>query len=554
MRIDCGTEDFLLDSNRQFHAHLERLGVPHEYEEFPGAHEWSYWDLHVQEAIRFHARHLNIAVSPDETLRSEFNSFDSSIPRPEYDRRRSGRAWCTSAWAASTARTSAVYAEDLFHSGHALEWGLCGVGLLPHDSRMRDAMLSQDCFYTLVERSRQGDSARIVGAITGFLFAPGNVEAVLEKMAAPETKIVSLTITEGGYYLRSGTGELDAAHPDIQHDLARPQQPRCSFGFLLEALERRRRGGQAPFTVMSCDNIQSNGDTLKAMLLAMAELRDPALANWMARNCLFPNSMVDRITPATTSEHRQMVSEKFGIEDAWPVMAEGFKQWVIEDRFVQGRPAWEHAGAQLTNDVLPYEKMKLRLLNASHQALCYIGLLLGYEFVHEAMEDEDIRALVKYLMDREATPLLPQVRGVDLEDYKATLLERFANPAIGDQLARIAIYGSSGLPKFVLPSIEEQLQRGGPIALLSFTVASWFRALQGRDEQGREIPLRDPMAARLSEIAQAAGRDPAPLLAQRDIFSESLASSPEFVRHVHEFGSLFHERGARATLAEALRR
>jgi mannitol 2-dehydrogenase len=233
-------------------------------------------------------------------------------------------------------------------------------------------------------------------------------------------------------------------------------------------------------------------------------------------------------------------------------MTETFKQWVIEDHFVLGRPRWETVGAQMTGHVEPYEKMKLRLLNASHQALCYIGLLLGYEFVHQAMADEDIHRLVKLLMDREVTPILPPVPGVDLEEYKATLLERFANPAIRDQLSRIGIYGSSGMPKFVLPSIEEELRRGGPTTLLCFTIACWLRTLNGRDEQGQEISLKDPMAPQLQGLAQAGGKDPTVLLASRAIFSEALASSPEFVDRVRRFLESFYDRGARATLADAL--
>lgn len=480
--------------------------------------------------------------------------LDSSVQVPRYDRRQIGQGIVHIGVGGFHRAHQTVYTEDLFNKGHDLEWGFCGVGLLPHDSRMRDVLLTQDCLYTLVERGIEGDKSRVVGSIVNYLFAPDDREAVLEKMASPATKIVSLTITEGGYYVHSGTGEFDATHPDIRHDLEHRHQPRCSFGFLLESLHRRRRRGQAPFTLMSCDNIQGNGDTLKTMLLSFAELRDPTLANWMATHCLFPNSMVDRITPATTDEHRQLVREKFGIDDGWPVMTEAFKQWVIEDRFVQGRPQWENVGAQITNDVLPYEKMKLRLLNASHQALCYIGVLLGYEFVHQTMEDEEIRLLVQRMMDREVTPILPAVPGIDLEQYKATLLERFANPAIHDQLSRIGTYGSSGIPKFLLPSIGEQLQRGGPIEMLSFVVACWFRFLNGTDDQGREMEMKDPMASRLREIAQKAGKDPAPLLALRGIFSEELANSPEFVRLVRQFLSSFYERGARATLAEALRR
>lgn len=483
---------------------------------------------------------------------SSLPSLDPSIPAPRYSRRQVGQSIVHIGVGGFHRAHQAVYAQDLFHQGGDLRWGICGVGLLPHDRRMRDAIAEQDCLYTLVERGIDGDSAQVVGSIQDFLFALDARQAVLEKMASEETKIVSLTITEGGYYI-SGSGQFDGAHPDIVHDLEHPREPACSFGFLLEALDRRRQRGMAPFTIMSCDNIQSNGDTLKAMLTAFAELRDPALASWIGRNCLFPNSMVDRITPATTDEHRALVSQKFGIEDACPVVCESFRQWVIEDLFTQGRPEWQRVGAQLTMDVLPYEKMKLRLLNASHQALCYIGLLLGHDLVHQAMQDEDIRALVKYLMDREVSPLLPPVPGVDLEEYKATLVERFSNPAIRDQLARISTYGSSGMPKFVLPSIQEALASGAPITLLAFTVASWLRALNGRDDAGRQLDLRDPMASRLRTLAQAAGPDPTPLLAQREIFSEELAGSPEFLRLVREFLALFYERGARAALAEAVR-
>jgi mannitol 2-dehydrogenase len=442
--------------------------------------------------------------------------------------------------------------DDLFEQGGDPRWGYCGVGLLEHDARMRDVMRSQDCLYTLVERSLEGDKARIIGSIVEFLFAPEDPQKVIEQLASPETRIVSLTITEGGYYTDQSTGELDASHPDIQHDLAHPHEPRCSFGYLLEAFDRRRARGLPPFTLMSCDNIQSNGEVARKMLTAFAELRDPGLRNWLSETSIFPNSMVDRITPATTDEHRALVAEKFGIDDGWPVMTESFKQWVIEDRFEHGRPAWERVGAQMTTDVLPYEKMKLRLLNASHQALCYIGMLLGYQLVHETMGDEDIRKLVGKMMDDEVTPVLSAVPGVDLKEYKKTLIERFANPAIRDQLSRIGIYGSSGIPKFVLPSVEEQLERGGPIKLLSFTVASWFRYLTGLDESGREMPMLDPMAQTLRERAKAAQGEARPLLAMREVFSERLQSSPVFAKQVTDTLQSFYKQGARATLAASL--
>jgi mannitol 2-dehydrogenase len=490
--------------------------------------------------------------SPVKLNQTNLNLLDKNVRIPRYDRRQLGQSLVHIGVGGFHRAHQTVYTEDLFHQGGDLRWGYCGLGLLRQDARMRDVLRAHDCLYTLVERGVEGDSARVVGSIANFLFAPDNRETAIEKMAAPETKIVSLTITEGGYYVHAGTGEFDMQHPDIRHDLTHPHEPDCSFGYLVEALDRRRQRGQEPFTVMSCDNIQGNGEVTRKGLLAFAELRDPALANWLAQHCAFPNSMVDRITPATTDEHRLLVSEKFGLEDGWPVVTELFKQWVIEDHFVQGRPAWEKVGAQMTSDVLPYEKMKLRLLNASHQALCYIGMLFGCEFAHQTMNDPDIRKLVELMMDREVTAILPAVPGVDLTEYKRTLIERFANPTIRDQLSRIGIYGSSGMPKFVLPSIQEQLRRDGPIQLLSFTVACWFRYLKGRDEQGREIVMKDPMAAQLRELALAGGKDPGPLLARRDIFSEELANSPRFTQQIKQTLDKFYEQGARATLRQAI--
>jgi mannitol 2-dehydrogenase len=483
---------------------------------------------------------------------ANLNLLDPQILVPKYDRQKVGQSIMHVGVGGFHRAHQALYADDLFNQGGDSRWGYCGVGLLRHDARIRDVMISQDCLYTLVQRSVEGDKARIIGSIVNFLFGPDDPQKVVEQMASPQTRIVSLTITEGGYYIDQSTGDLDEKNPDIQYDLAHPHEPRCSFGYLLEALDRRRTRGLAPFTLMSCDNIQSNGEVAKKMLTAFAELRDPVFRNWLDENCIFPNSMVDRITPATTDEHRTLVKEKFDIDDGWPVMTETFKQWVIEDHFPQGRPAWESVGAQMTTDVLPYEKMKLRLLNASHQALCYIGMLLGYQLVHETMGDRDIRRLVEKMMDDEVTPLLSEVPGVDLPDYKKTLIERFANPAIRDQLSRIGIYGSSGIPKFVLPSIQEQLQRGGTIKLLSFTVASWFRFLTGLDESGKEMPMLDPMAETLRERAKVAGKDARRLLAMREVFSEDLANSPAFVKQVTDTLQSFYEEGARSTLEKSL--
>ncbi|NHZ66277.1 mannitol dehydrogenase family protein [Massilia genomosp. 1] len=414
----------------------------------------------------------------------------STIPGPAYDRSIPARSIVHIGVGGFFRSHQALYLDDLLRLPGHTAWGYCGVGLLPIDAAMRDAMLAQDCLYTLVERSARGDMARVVGSLLEFLYAPDDPQAVLDKLADPGTRIVSLTITEGGYYVNQGDGSFDAAHPDIMHDLAHPHTPHCCFGYLAEALARRRERGLAPFTVMSCDNLQSNGDITRAMLLAFTALRDPALSAWLAEHCAFPN-------------------------------------------------------------VLPYEKMKLRLLNAGHQSLCYIGMLLGYEYAHEAMADADIRQLFSRMMDIEVTPLLPAVEGIDLADYKRTLVERFANPAIGDQLLRIGTDGSARMPKFVLPSVRDQLARGGPVELLSFSVACWFRYLNGSDEQGRPLTLIDPLAAQLRELAVRGGADPAALLSLRALFGE-LSEAPRFVDAVAEALARLYRLGARAALSHLL--
>jgi mannitol 2-dehydrogenase len=446
----------------------------------------------------------------------------------------------------------AVYLDDLLNRPGAgpAEWAICGVGLLPQDIRMREALRPQDGLYTVVESGAAGNRARVIGSLVHYLFAPEDREAVIEKMAAPACRIVSLTITEGGYYVRDDSGAFDETHPDIVRDLAQPRAPACSFGYLAEALDRRRRRGLPPFTVMSCDNLQHNGEVTRRSLLAYAARRDPVLAGWIKENCAFPNSMVDRITPVTTEAHRDMVRREFAIEDAWPVVTEPFRQWVMEDIFPAGRPAWELAGARLTADVGPYEKMKIRLLNASHQVMTYIGILLGHTSTDEAMADADIRKLVRNFMDDEVTPLLPVVPGIDLGDYKASLIERFANPAIKDQLSRNAVDGSVRIPKFVLPSLLEQLKRGGPFRLMSFAVACWFRYLAGVDEGGNALPLVDRRADELRRLARRGGADPAPLLELRDVFGDELAGSPEFLHQVRRSLRCLYEKGARAALAE----
>lgn len=444
----------------------------------------------------------------------------------------------------------ALYLDEYFHQNPASEWGICGVGLLEFDQRMRDALHSQDCLYTLVERSPQGDNARVIGSITRYLFAPENRQAVMEALVNPGIKIVTLTITEGGYYYIEGSGEFDVNHPTIQHDLHHPDQPIGVYGFLTAALDQRRKQGLAPFTVLSCDNLQGNGNIVRKMLTTFAELQNPDLGRWIGEQVTFPNCMVDRITPATTPPDIDMVREQFGIEDAFPVVAEPFLQWVVEDTFCAGRPELEKVGVQFTDNVHPYEMMKIRLLNASHLLIGYLGTLMGYTYVHETMADPLIRQAVEHLMD-EVTPTLQPVPGIDLDHYKKTLIERFANPKIRDQLPRVSLNGSAKMPKWVFSSLRDKLQQEGAIDYLSLTVAAWFRYLNGQDDQGNAISIDDPMADTLSQRARAGGSDPAPLLNLTELFGD-LPQSSRFVDSVANHLHNLYELGAKQTLTQLL--
>lgn len=497
---------------------------------------------------------MNNPVSTSHPVKldnASLESLPSNVRGPAYDRRDITDGILHIGVGGFHRAHQGVYVDDVIHETGANQWGICGVGLLQHDSRMRDALVPQDCLYMVVERGPGADTkARVIGAMTSFLFAPENTEAVLEKMASADIRIVSLTITEGGYYLDPETGESNLDHPDIVHDLEQPAQPVGAFGYLAEALDRRRQRGLKPFTVMSCDNVQGNGDVTKRMLLAFAGRRDPSLRDWIAENAAFPNSMVDRITPATTDADRAAIREMYGIDDAWPVVTEPFRQWVIEDAFCDGRPLWERVGVQMTSDVHPYETMKIRLLNASHSAMGYLGFLAGFEHIHEVMADDLFRKFVIDFMDEEVTPILEEVPGIDLATYKKALVERFSNPAIKDQVSRICMDGSAKIPKFILPTIREQLQRGGPTKRASLAIASWCRAMVGTDDQGAKIEVLDPMAGVLSERARAGGRNPEKFLDVRKIFGEDLPQSRVFVEQVREALESLHDQGARKTLAK----
>jgi mannitol 2-dehydrogenase len=444
----------------------------------------------------------------------------------------------------------AVYLDDLLTQGFR-DWSLCGVGLLPNDQRMHDALIPQDCLYTVVERSAIGENARVIGSMARYLLAPSDPGSVIEMLASAETRVVSLTITEGGYNINETTGKFNGQHPDVVYDLTHSQRPVTVFGYLTEALSRRRQNGLPPFTVLSCDNLPHNGNIARNAIVSYAGIRDPALADWISSHGAFPNCMVDRITPQTTDADRIQIENEFGLQDAWPVVCEPFRQWVIEDKFVLGRPPLEDAGVQFTSDVGPYETMKLRLLNASHSAMGYLGYLAGYRYIADVMADPLFQQFIARLMDDEVSPLLPPVPGIDLTEYKKMLIQRFANPTIRDQVSRICLDGSAKMPKFLLPSLREQIARHGPTRLLTLAVAGWFRYLRGTDEQSRPITLEDPMAAILRERALAGGDDPHPLLSLYETFGD-LAQATTWVDELGETLRQLSVHGARETLTQTL--
>ncbi len=413
----------------------------------------------------------------------------------------------------------AYYTDELLEKHGVTEWGICGVALLHHDRKIYDTLVEQDGLYTLMITGADGvTTASVIGSITECLFAPDEPNRVIEKMAHPEVKIITLTITEGGYNFNPATGAFMGDEPSIQSDIRNPDQPVTIFGYLTQALKRRKERGLEGITIQSCDNIQQNGEVTKKMLLAFIRLAVPELLNWTTENVFFPNAMVDRITPATSAEAIRQLQEQFHIDDGWPVVCEPFCQWVIEDHFVSGRPDWNSAGAQFVADVHPYEKMKIRLVNGGHVALGFTGYLSGYQFVYEAMADPALFQFVQDFLNEEVTPILDAVPGIDIEDYKKTLLQRFANPNIKDQLTRIISESSAKIPKFLLPTIKEQLAKGVAIKRAALIVAAWCCYLELAATAAPD-DVQDEMKRILTEKAmESVNNDPLAFLKIESVF------------------------------------
>lgn len=403
----------------------------------------------------------------------------------------------------------AVFFDDLAGRGHT-DWGIVGVGL--RRSHMREALEPQDGLYTVVQRGARGDRARVVGAITRYLFAPEETAAVVGALADPRLRLVTLTVTGAGY----GPGDAPA------------------IDLLVGALARRRAAGLPPFTVLSCDNLPENGRLARDAVLRAA---DPGLAAWIAETGAFPSSMVDRITPRTSPEDRAWIARTFGVDDRWPVVTEPFSQWIVEDRFCAGRPPLDEVGVRFVDDVAPYALMKTRLLNASHCALGHLGALAGYEHAHEAMGDPALRGVLTTLMAEEVSPLLPAVPGVDLAAYRASVLERLANPVLADRLARLRRNGSDKMPTHVLSSLALARERRGPHAVLTLAVAAWIEAL-------RRFEVEDPRAEELRALAA----EPRAFVARSGLFG-ALAHDAAWVAELDRAVSALRGGAAPAMLA-----
>ena len=442
----------------------------------------------------------------------------------------------------------AMYMDRLMERGRCLDWAICGVGLMPADKEMHEVLASQDGLYTLMARHPDGHlGPRVIGSLVEHLYAPDDPDRVQQVLVDPGTRIVSLTVTEGGYNIDPVSGSFDADNPAIQADLVPGKSPSTMVGYVVEALRRRRMLGIKPFSVMSCDNIQSNGHVARSTVLAFATLTDGEVAEWIAQEVAFPNSMVDRITPTTSHEDVAELARDFGVDDGWPVVCEPFSQWVLEDFFTNGRPALEEAGAQLSSDVEPYERMKLRLLNGGHQAIAYTGYLSGYVYAHEAASDPVFIEFLLGYMNDEARATLGPVPGIDLGDYVQTLIARFSSPAIKDTLARLCAFTSDRIPKFVLPVIRANLASGGEITRATAIVASWARYAEGTDERGRAIEVQDAFRNELMALAKKQRDDPLAFVRNEQLFGD-LADNPQFARVYQECLQLFRTVGAHRAL------
>ncbi len=446
----------------------------------------------------------------------------------------------------------AVYLDDLFNMGLDQDWALVGAGVMPFDEKVRQTLAGQDYLTTVVEQDNELSSAHVTGSLIDFI-PPGDKRALLAKLADPSIRIVSMTITEGGYFIDPATQKFDPANPHIARDGAQPNDPTTVFGFIVAGLMARKEKGLAPFTVMSCDNVPHNGHVTRNAVIGLARLSDNGLADWIETHVAFPNAMVDRITPATGDRERHVCATQFGVEDQWPVFCEEFKQWVVEDNFPLGRPQWEKVGAQFVDDVTPWEYMKIRILNGGHALIAYIAGLMDIHFVHEAMETPLIKAYLKRVTDQEIRPTVHPVPGTDLAEYQKLIDRRFSNPKIADTVRRLCLDGSNRQPKFIVPPIADLLKAGKPIHGLALESALWCRYCFGTTDSGKLIEPNDPNWNHLQAKASKAKGDPQVWLDMTEIFG-AVGKNPVMQQLFAEYLHQIWTNGSEATVRAYLTR
>lgn len=432
------------------------------------------------------------------------------------------------------------------------DWGIIGCSL--RSSSVRDQLSPQDSLYTLVERSGDGEKLQLIGAVIKNLVGPENPAELIDVMAQPNIKIISMTVTEKGYCHDPATGNLNILHPDIQHDLSNLDKPKSATGFIVAALNKRFKSGVKSFTVLSCDNLPNNGEVLEKVTIQFAEKISAELADWIRVNTCFPSTMIDRIVPATTDDDRREIEARIGMRDEGVVIAEPFTQWVIEDKFSDGRPQWEKVGALLVNDVRVFEKIKLRLLNGSHSIMAYTGYLSGFDYISEVMSEPAFVNMVKTYMAREAGETINAPAGFDIEGYKQQLCDRFSNKALKHRTWQIAMDGSQKLPQRLLESLRVQLKKNGHIDIICIGVAAWIRYVSGVDEKGNVIEVSDPLAAELRALCDVnAGNAEATVRAivgLPKVFGDDLVNEEIFIANTIGWLQRFYSQGVLKTIQQ----
>ncbi|NOJ06968.1 fructuronate reductase [Vibrio splendidus] len=479
------------------------------------------------------------------------STLPNTVLRPDYDRSALQSRIVHLGFGAFHRAHQALFTNEMLSKTNT-DWGICEINLFGGEDLI-ESLRAQDHLYTVAEKGAESTDVKVIGSVTESLHPNlDGIEAVLEKMAEPQVAIVSMTITEKGYCADPATGKLDKNNPLVIADLASPTQPKSALGYIVQALKIRRERGLTPFTVMSCDNVQENGHVAKAAIIEFAQLLDPELRDWIETNVTFPCTMVDRIVPAATEETLTEIAELLGCEDPCGIACEPFRQWVIEDNFVAGRPDWNVAGAEFVEDVVPYEEMKLRMLNGSHSFLAYLGYLGGYDHISDTMTDAGYRKAAFDMMMKSQAPSLTMPEGTDLEGYATLLINRFTNPSLKHKTWQIAMDGSQKIPQRMGGSLRFHLKQGSDFSWLATAIAGWMRYVSGVDEQGNEIDVRDPMADTLRQICDEHGLNvsvvPA-LLAVEAIFPAELGPNPQVIDAVSSAYQSLIEHGAVATVA-----